>query len=65
MTAIHSSAVRRLALIVLLGAVLAGCGGEDTVSPTPETIEGMLAGRMTLRILASDLGVPFTSWFSS
>ncbi len=40
MTAIHSSAVRRLALIALLGAVLAGCGGEKTVSPTPETIEG-------------------------
>jgi cytochrome c oxidase subunit 2 len=32
--------VRRLALIALLGAVLAGCGGEKTVSPTPETIEG-------------------------
>jgi cytochrome c oxidase subunit 2 len=32
--------VRRLALIALLGAVLAGCGGEKSVSPTPETIEG-------------------------
>jgi mono/diheme cytochrome c family protein len=39
-TAIHSAAVRRLALIAVLGAVLAGCGGEKTVSPTPETVEG-------------------------
>jgi mono/diheme cytochrome c family protein len=32
--------VRRLALIALFGALVAGCGGEETVSPTAETIEG-------------------------
>jgi mono/diheme cytochrome c family protein len=32
--------VRRLALIALLGALVAGCGGEETVSPTAETVEG-------------------------
>ena len=40
MTAIHSAPVRRLALIVVLGALVAGCGGEKTVSPEPETVEG-------------------------
>jgi cytochrome c553 len=32
--------VRRLALIALFGALVAGCGGEKTVTPTPETVEG-------------------------
>jgi mono/diheme cytochrome c family protein len=32
--------VRRLALIVLFGALVAGCGGEKTVTPTAETVEG-------------------------
>jgi cytochrome c551/c552 len=32
--------VRRLALIAALGALVAGCGGEETVSPTAETVEG-------------------------
>jgi len=35
--------VRRVALIVLLGAacgVVAGCGAEGVVSPTPETVVG-------------------------
>jgi cytochrome c1 len=32
--------VRRLALIALLGALVAGCGGEETVSPTAETVVG-------------------------
>lgn len=40
MTAIHSAAVRRLALIVVLGALVAGCGGEETVAPEPDTVEG-------------------------
>lgn len=34
------AAVRRLALLALLGALAAGCGGEETVSPTPETVVG-------------------------
>lgn len=34
------AAVRRLALLALLGALAAGCGGEDTVSPSPETVVG-------------------------
>jgi cytochrome c1 len=32
--------VRRLALIAVLGALVAGCGGGTTVSPTAETVEG-------------------------
>jgi cytochrome c oxidase subunit II len=32
--------VRRLVVIAVLAAALAGCGGEKTVSPTPETVEG-------------------------
>lgn len=32
--------MRRLALIVVLGALAAGCGGEKTVSPTAETVAG-------------------------
>jgi mono/diheme cytochrome c family protein len=35
------AAVRRAALIAALAALLAGCGGEDTVSPTGE-VEGTL-----------------------
>ena len=31
--------MRRAALIALLTALLAGCGGEDTVAPTAETVE--------------------------
>ena len=33
--------MRRVALIAALGAVLAGCGGEETVSPTGQ-VEGTL-----------------------
>ena len=32
--------MRRLALIALFGALVAGCGGEETVSPTAETVVG-------------------------
>jgi mono/diheme cytochrome c family protein len=32
--------VRRLALTALAAALLAGCGGEETVSPTAETVVG-------------------------
>lgn len=32
--------MRRLALIAVFGALAAGCGGEETVSPTAETVEG-------------------------
>jgi mono/diheme cytochrome c family protein len=32
--------VRRVALIAVLGALAAGCGGEETVTPTAETVEG-------------------------
>ena len=31
--------MRRLALIAVLGLLLAGCGGEETVSPTAETVD--------------------------
>jgi cytochrome c551/c552 len=32
--------VRRLALIAVFGALVAGCGGGETVAPTAETVEG-------------------------
>lgn len=32
--------MRRLALIAAFGALVVGCGGEETVSPTPETVVG-------------------------
>jgi mono/diheme cytochrome c family protein len=32
--------VRRVALIAVLGALVAGCGGEETISPTAETVVG-------------------------
>ena len=32
--------MRRLALIAALALLLGGCGGGETVSPEPETIEG-------------------------
>jgi cytochrome c553 len=33
---------RRLLLALALGALMAGCGGETTVTPTPETVIGTL-----------------------
>jgi mono/diheme cytochrome c family protein len=32
--------VRRAALIVVVGALLAGCGGGEETAPLPETVEG-------------------------
>jgi cytochrome c2 len=32
--------VRRLALLAVVGALLAGCGGEETVTPTAEEVVG-------------------------
>lgn len=32
--------MRRLALLAVLGALAAGCGGESTVTPTAETVVG-------------------------
>ena len=32
--------MRRVALIAVLGALVAGCGGEETVSPSAETVIG-------------------------
>jgi mono/diheme cytochrome c family protein len=32
--------VRRVALIVVIGALLAGCGGSEETAPTAETVEG-------------------------
>jgi mono/diheme cytochrome c family protein len=37
---VRIAAVRRVALIALLGALAAGCGGEETVAPTAETVVG-------------------------
>jgi mono/diheme cytochrome c family protein len=32
--------VRRLALLAVLGALVAGCGGDETVTPTADTVVG-------------------------
>jgi cytochrome c551/c552 len=37
---VRIAAVRRVALIAVLGALVAGCGGEETGSPTAETVVG-------------------------
>jgi mono/diheme cytochrome c family protein len=34
------AAVRRAAVIAVFGALLAGCGGEETIGPLAETVEG-------------------------
>lgn len=39
--------MRRLAVIAALAAALAGCGGGETASPEPETIEGEPAATQT------------------
>jgi cytochrome c oxidase subunit 2 len=33
-------AVRRAAVIAVFGALLVGCGGEETIGPVAETVEG-------------------------
>lgn len=38
--AVRIAAVRRAALLAVIGALVAGCGGEETVTPTAETVEG-------------------------
>jgi mono/diheme cytochrome c family protein len=37
---VRIAAVRRAAVIAVLGALVAGCGGEETVTPTAETVIG-------------------------
>jgi mono/diheme cytochrome c family protein len=37
---------RRLLLALVLGILLAGCGGEETVAPTAETVVGTLPGEV-------------------
>jgi mono/diheme cytochrome c family protein len=39
---------RRLLLALALGALLAGCGGEETVAPTAETVVGTVPGEVDL-----------------
>jgi mono/diheme cytochrome c family protein len=39
---------RRLLLGLALGALLAGCGGEETVAPTAETVVGTVPGEVDL-----------------
>jgi hypothetical protein len=37
---------RRLLLALVLGILLAGCGGEETVAPTAETVVGTVPGEI-------------------
>jgi cytochrome c oxidase subunit II len=39
---------RRLLLALILGVLLAGCGGEQTVAPTAETVIGTIPGAGTV-----------------
>jgi mono/diheme cytochrome c family protein len=39
---------RRLLLALALGVLLAGCGGEETVAPTAETVVGTVPGEVDL-----------------
>jgi mono/diheme cytochrome c family protein len=39
---------RRLLLALAIGVLLAGCGGETTVSPTAETVIGTVPGAVDL-----------------
>jgi mono/diheme cytochrome c family protein len=39
---------RRLLLALVLGILLAGCGGEETVAPTAETVVGTVPGEIDL-----------------
>jgi mono/diheme cytochrome c family protein len=39
---------RRLLLALALGALLAGCGGSETVAPTAETVVGTVPGEVDL-----------------
>jgi mono/diheme cytochrome c family protein len=45
---------RRLLLALALGVLLAGCGGETTVSPTPETVIGTVPGAGTVTVSKGD-----------
>jgi mono/diheme cytochrome c family protein len=39
---------RRLLLALALGVLLAGCGGEETVAPTAQTVVGTVPGEVDL-----------------
>src|SRR5918998_6198806 len=39
MPLVRLAAVRRAAVIAVVGALLAGCGGSETTAPTAETVE--------------------------
>jgi cytochrome c oxidase subunit 2 len=45
---------RRLLLALILGVLLAGCGGEQTVAPTAETVIGTIPGAETVNVAAGD-----------
>jgi mono/diheme cytochrome c family protein len=44
----------RLLLALILGVLLAGCGGETTVAPTAETVIGTLPGAETVNVASGD-----------
>jgi len=47
---------RRLLLALVLGVLVAGCGGETTVTPTPETVIGTVpkAGTTSVNVAKGD-----------
>ena len=47
--------MRRCLLLALIpGVLLAGCGGEQTVAPTAETVIGTIPGAETVNVAAGD-----------
>jgi mono/diheme cytochrome c family protein len=53
--------VRRLALIAVFAAVLAGCGGAEETSPGPETVEGSTTQTETTETGQTETGQTETS----
>jgi mono/diheme cytochrome c family protein len=45
---------RRLLLALVLGALLAGCGGEEDVSPEPQTVIGTVPAGETVNVEEGD-----------
>ena len=48
--------MRRLSLIAVIAALLAGCGGSETTAPAPETVEGETAQTQTETAAETETG---------
>ena len=50
---------RRVLILVACGLVLAGCSGGETVSPTPQTVEGTLPVSVASTVTVALIDLPF------